>query len=83
MKDNKLSKPDFVFGKKNYIIFFIGLALMLIGYILMTGGGSDNPEVFNEKMFDFRRLTLSHLCILVGIVFEIFAIFYKSKNKEQ
>ncbi|MBR0122473.1 MAG: DUF3098 domain-containing protein [Bacteroidales bacterium] len=83
MKDNKLSKPDFVFGKKNYIIFFIGLALMLIGYILMTGGGSDNPEVFNEKMFDFRRLTLSPLCILVGIVFEIFAIFYKSKNKEQ
>ncbi|MBR5720759.1 MAG: DUF3098 domain-containing protein, partial [Bacteroidales bacterium] len=47
------------------------------------GGGSDNPEVFNEKMFDFRRLTLSPLCILVGIVFEIFAIFYKSKNKEQ
>ena len=74
-------KPQFVFGKKNYIIFFIGLALMILGYLFMIGGGSDNPAVFNEKMFDFQRLTISPILILIGIAIEIVAIFYKSKKQ--
>lgn len=69
------------FGKQNYIIVLIGLALLALGFILMLGGGSTDPDVFNEKMFDFRRITLSTILILAGFVVEIVAIFWKGKNK--
>ena len=51
-----------------------GLVVMVSGYILMTGGGSDDPRVFNYAMFDFRRLVAAPLVILMGIVIEIVAI---------
>ena len=51
-----------------------GLIVMVSGYILMTGGGSDDPEVFNYAMFDFRRLVAAPLVIISGIVIEIVAI---------
>lgn len=73
-------KPQFVFEKKNYIIFFVGIALMALGYILMSGGGSDDPNVFNEEMFNFRRITLAPIIIIIGIALEFVAIFYKSKK---
>ena len=69
------------FGKQNYIIVLIGLALLALGFILMLGGGYTDPDVFNEKMFDFRRITLSTILILAGFVVEIVAIFWKGKNK--
>ena len=68
------------FGKQNYIIVLIGLALLALGFILMLGGGSNDPDVFNEKMFDFRRITLSTILILAGFVVEIVAIFWKGKK---
>ncbi|MBR4392021.1 MAG: DUF3098 domain-containing protein [Bacteroidales bacterium] len=67
------------FTKKNYIIVLIGVALIALGMILMIGGGSDNPDVFNDKMFDFQHLTLAPILILVGFVVEIVAIFWKKK----
>lgn len=73
-------KTQFVFEKKNYIFFFVGIALMGLGYLLMSGGGSDDPNVFNEDMFNFRRLTLAPIIILIGIALEFVAIFYKSKK---
>ena len=69
------------FGKQNYIIVLIGIALLAIGFILMLGGGSNDPDVFNEKMFDFQHITLSTILILAGFVVEIVAIFWKGKNK--
>ena len=69
------------FGKQNYIIVLIGIALLTIGFILMLGGGSNDPDVFNEKMFDFQHITLSTILILAGFVVEIVAIFWKGKNK--
>ena len=68
------------FGKKNYIIVLIGLALLALGFILMLGGGSNDPDVFNEQMFNFRRITLSTILILAGFVVEIVAIFWKGKK---
>ena len=68
------------FGKQNYIIVLIGIALLVIGFILMLGGGSSNPDVFNEKMFDFQHITLSTILILAGFVVEIIAIFWKGKK---
>lgn len=62
----------------------IGLIVMVSGYILMTGGGSDDPEVFNYAMFDFRRMVAAPLVIILGIVIEIVAIMRVFKdNKEE
>ena len=66
------------FGKQNFIIVLIGLALIALGFILMIGGGSTDPDVFNEKMFDFQRITLAPILVLAGFVVEIVAIFWTS-----
>lgn len=76
--DNQNVMP---FVKQNYIIVLIGIALIALGFILMIGGGSDNPDVFNEKMFNTQRLTLAPILVLAGFVVEIVAIFWKKKNK--
>ena len=63
----------------------IGLVVMASGYILMMGGGSDNPEVFNYAMFDFRRMVAAPIVIILGIVIEVVAImglFGKGKKEE-
>ena len=60
----------------------IGFVVMAVGYIIMTGGGSDDPAVFNDAMFDFRRLVLAPLVILAGIGLEIFAIMKIWKKRE-
>lgn len=61
----------------------IGLLVMVSGYILMTGGGSDDPDVFNFAMFDFRRLVAAPLVIILGIVIEIVAIMGVFKDKKE
>jgi len=72
----------FAIPRKNIIYLLAGLVLMIIGYILMTGGGATDPSVFpGKEMFSFRRITLAPLFILVGFVVEIFAIMYKPKSK--
>ena len=67
------------FGKQNYIIVLIGIALIAVGFILMIGGSSTDPDVFNEQMFNFQRLTLAPILVLAGFVVEIVAIFWKRK----
>ena len=67
------------FGRQNYMLLIIGLALIFVGFLLMIGGGSDDPNVFNEKIFSFRRITLAPILILAGFVIEIFAIMKKTK----
>ena len=62
----------------------IGLIVMISGYLLMMGGGSEDPEVFNYAMFDFRRMVAAPLVIILGIVIEIVAIMRVFKdNKEE
>ena len=57
----------------------IGIALIALGFILMIGGDSNDPDVFNETMFNFQRLTLAPILVLAGFVVEIVAIFWKKK----
>lgn len=76
--DNQKVLP---FGKMNYIFVLIGLVLIAVGFILMIGGGSTDPDVFNEEMFSFKRITLAPILVLAGFVVEIVAIFWKGKNK--
>ena len=63
-------------------MMLVGLALMVLGYILMTGGGSSDPQVFNYAMFDFRRLVLAPVSIVAGIIVLIVAIIRKPKEGE-
>ena len=71
---------DFAFTKENYRLMLIGLALMALGFILMIGGGSKDPNDFSPEIFNFRRITLAPILILAGFVVEIFAIMKKSKD---
>lgn len=77
---DKTSTMQFAFEKENYKWMLIGLALIVAGFILMIGGGSDDPHVFNEKIFNFQRLTLAPLLILAGYVVEIFAIMKRPRD---
>ena len=58
----------------------IGLAFILVGFLLMIGGGSNDPKVFNPDIFNFQRLTLSPILVLAGFVIEIYAIMKKPKD---
>ena len=78
VEDN--SRPVFAFGKENYILLFVCIGLILLGFILMTGGGSKDPNVFNEDMFDFRRLTLAPILVLAGFGVGIVAIMKRPKD---
>ena len=73
-KENK-QKQEFLFGKKNYIIMLIGLVFIALGFIFMAGGGSDNPEVFNEEIYNWQRIRLAPTLVIIGLVIEIYAIF--------
>jgi len=79
----KTEKVVFAFGKQNYRLLLIGLGFLTLGYILMIGGGSDDPNVFNPAIFNFQRLTLAPLLLLTGFIIEIFAIMKKPKEKEE
>lgn len=68
------------FGKMNYILVIVGVLVIALGMVLMIGGGSSDPDVFNEKMFDFQHITLAPILILLGFVVEIVAIFFHKKQ---
>lgn len=70
---------------KGLKFLLVGLLVMVSGYILMTGGGSDDPQVFNEAMFDFRRLVAAPVVIVLGIIIEIVAIMgvFRSNKKDK
>jgi len=72
---------EFLFGKKNYIIMIGGIIIILIGFILMAGGGSDDPNVFNEDIYNFRRIRLAPTIVLIGLAVEIYAIMANPKKK--
>lgn len=74
-------KRTFVFGKQNYILMFIGLACIALGYILMAGGGSDDPNVFNPDIYSFRRIRLAPALVLIGLGIEVYAILAQPKKK--
>ncbi len=79
-KQNKDSKPQFLFGKKNYLFMFIGLFFIALGFILMAGGGSDDPNVFNKEIYNFRRIRLAPTLVIIGLGIEIYAILLNPKK---
>lgn len=75
-------KDEFIFGKRNFTLLIVGLIFIGLGFILMIGGGSDDPNVFNEEIFSARRITVAPLLILIGFGIELFAIMSKPKSEE-
>ena len=73
-------EKQFAFSKKNYTILILGLVLIAVGFLLMIGGESENPQEFNYAIFNFQRLTLAPIIILSGLVVEIFAIMWRPKS---
>ncbi len=67
-------KNTFLFGKKNYVILIIGLVFITLGFVLMSGGGSDNPAVFNEEIYNWQRIRLAPTLVIIGLGIEIYAI---------
>ena len=77
------NKKEFIFSKKNYRLMIIGLGVIVLGFILMIGGGSKDPDVFNPDIFNFRRIRLAPALVLIGFGIEISAILRSFKNTKK
>ena len=81
-KRKDASKGEFIFGKKNYKFMLISLACIVIGFILMSGGGSDDPNVFDPSIFSWTRIRLAPTLVLLGFGIQVYAILL-NPNKEK
>ena len=79
----KLNKKTFVFEKKNYLAMIIGLAFITLGFILMSGGGSEDPNVFNPEIYNFRRIKLAPTLVLIGFGIQVYAILLNPNKKNK
>ena len=81
-KRKEEAKSEFIFQRKNYKFMLIGVAFIALGFILMAGGGSDDPNVFNPEIYSWRRIRLAPALILIGFGIEAYAILLNpNKNK--
>ena len=71
------------FGKQNYQLFIGGIVLIILGYLLMIGGGSEDPNVFNPAIFDAQRITIAPMVCLLGFVVIIVAVMWRPKTKTE
>jgi hypothetical protein len=79
-KKEEEKRTGFALGRENYKLMAIGFAVIIVGFILMAGGRSDDPRVFSEDIFSFRRVTLAPLIVLAGFIFEIYAIMKRPRE---
>ena len=75
-----MNKKKYLFNKKRYKILLLSILVILIGFILMSGGGSENPEIFNDEIYSFRRIRLAPLVVLSCFILLIVSILYKEKD---
>ena len=78
--ENNNHKPEFLFDKINYKILLIGIGVIALGFVLMAGGGSDDPNVFSEDIFNFRRIRLAPTTVLIGFGITVYAILKNPKK---
>ena len=81
MSQNNEDHNQLAFEKENYRLLIIGAVAVILGFILMSGGGSDDPNVFSDEVFSFRRLTLAPIVILAGYATVLVAIMKKPKRQ--
>ena len=82
-KEENRTKLNFALGRENYKLRAIGFVIIVAGFLLMLGGKTDDPNVFSEKIFSFRRITLAPIVVLAGFVFEIWAIMKKPSDPDK
>lgn len=75
-------KKEFLFSKRNYRFLLLSLAVIVFGYIIMAGGGSEDPNVFNPEIFNFRRIRLAPTIVLTGFGLAIYAILMPPKKNK-
>ncbi|MBU2060875.1 DUF3098 domain-containing protein [Flavobacterium frigidarium] len=78
--ENEKNKQQFLFEQINYKILLIGIGVIILGFILMSGGGSEDPNVFNDDIFNFRRIRLAPTTVLIGFGITIYAILKNPKK---
>jgi hypothetical protein len=78
--NNNEHKQEFLFGKINYKILLIGIGVIILGFLLMSGGGSDDPNVYSDAIFSFRRIRLAPTTVLIGFGITIYAILKNPKK---
>ena len=71
---------DFPFGRENYKWMLIGIAFIFVGFMLMRGGGNEDPAIWDPSIFSPMRITVSPILIMTGFVIEVFAIVKKAKD---
>ncbi|MEQ8910524.1 MAG: DUF3098 domain-containing protein [Vicingaceae bacterium] len=82
MSENK-PKDELAFGKENYRLFGLSAIVVTIGYLLMVGGGSEDPTVFNyDQLFSFQRITLAPIIVLLGFGIGFYGILKRPKNEQ-
>jgi fumarate reductase subunit D len=82
-KNENKEKLNFALGPENYKLLAIGFIIIVVGFLLMLGGKSNDPNEFSDKIFSFRRITLAPVVILAGFIFEIWAIMKKPKSSDK
>ncbi len=82
-KLNEGGQPEFVFNQKNYKFMLIGIAFIALGFILMAGGGSEDPNIYNPEIYNWRRIRLAPALILIGFAIEVYAILLNPEHKEE
>jgi drug/metabolite transporter (DMT)-like permease len=75
-----MKKKQFLFSKKRYQILFLSILIIGVGFLLMSGGGSNNPDVFNNEIYNFRRIRLAPLVVISGFIMCIVSILYRDKE---
>ena len=75
-----MSEKDFLFNKKRYRILFLSIFIIALGFIIMSGGESNDPDIFNDEIYNFRRIRLAPLMVVLGFILCIFSILYKDKK---
>ncbi len=79
---NEIGPPEFIFRRDNYKFMFLGIAFIVLGFILMAGGGSDDPNVFNPEIYNWRRIRLAPALVLIGFAIEVYAILLNPYNED-
>jgi len=80
MKNSKKNNKEFIFKKSNYLIMIVGIIFIGLGFLLMSGGGSEDPNIFNTEIYNFRRIRLAPSLVLIGFGIQVYAILYKGKK---
>ena len=75
-----MNGKDYLFNKRRYRMLFLSIFVITLGFIIMSGGETSDPNIFNDEIYNFRRIRLAPLIVLSGFIFCIFSILYKDKR---